>query len=63
MSKNSVRTEAVNSPLSEVWEKGGEGGVEALAEEGSGNTGERRKANYHPLYADETSACRKDRRQ
>ena len=53
MSRNSAKTEAVNLPLSEVWEKGGEGGVE-LAEKVI-HTLERKESNFHVLYPDEMS--------
>ena len=43
--------------LSEVWEKGGEGGV-ALAEKVL-ETLESKESNFHPLYSEELSICEK----
>ncbi len=43
--------------LSEVWEKGGEGGV-ALAEKVL-ETLESKESNFHPLYSEELSICGK----
>ncbi len=43
--------------LSEVWEKGGEGGI-ALAERIL-DTLENKKSNFKPLYADDLSLCEK----
>ena len=49
----SAKSAAVNLHLSEVWEKGGEGGI-ALAEKVL-ETLENKESHFHPLYEDELS--------
>ena len=52
MSENSVKTRGCEFALSEVWEKGGEGGI-ALAEKGIKGTGRRKRIISMSLYEDE----------